>query len=233
MRPSILRAAFAGRTLPFLRPVRGCLLLCAAACVLLPSPASAAADASAGSGEAALGLAEKAREGLARTRSAEARFRQTSTFDFLDVPLTSSGRFCFSLENRKEPYVFWEYREPQRSGFALENDRAALWSGQDARAPSAAEKRMLDGMTAQILQWIAFDTESLRRQYEIRTGSSDLALLFVPRGESRLFSSIELVFVPDFSAIAELRFSGTDGGRTVIAFDIERRNERLSGDCRR
>ncbi|WP_418765223.1 LolA family protein [Mailhella sp.] len=188
--------------------------------------------ASASAAENVDALLEKASAGLSRTFALEARFHQRADFAFMDVPLESSGKLCFSLTERQK-IIFWEYREPERSGFRWVDGDVELWTGQDSRPASDAEKRFLNGMTDQILQWISFDPRRLKKRYHVSPGRMPLSLRFVPKEESALFSSIELTFSSDFSRIEELRFTGRQEDVTTIVFDAQRVNGELSEDCAR
>ncbi|WP_298067763.1 outer membrane lipoprotein carrier protein LolA [uncultured Mailhella sp.] len=177
-------------------------------------------------------LLEKASSGLARTFALEATFQQRAEFAFMDVPLESSGKLCFSLTEGQK-FIFWEYRSPERSGFRWRDGTVELWTGQTSRPASASERQFLNGMTEQLLQWTAFDPQQLKKRYHIEPGATPLSLRFIPREKSELFAAIELTFSPDLARIAELKFSGQEQEVTTLRFNVQSQNSALSEDCRR
>lgn len=187
---------------------------------------------SASAAESVEDLLARAAQGLAKTTTLEAQFFQRTTFAFMDIPLESSGKFCFSLQDRRQPMIFWEYRAPEVSGFRYTEGEAQLWLGTPAHQASSAEKRMLIGMTEQILQWISFDANQLKSRYHILPGSSDHSLKFVPLQESQLFTSVELTFSADYERIAEIGFTGKNDDATRITFNVQSINATLSDDCK-
>ncbi|MCH5277108.1 MAG: outer membrane lipoprotein carrier protein LolA [Desulfovibrionaceae bacterium] len=188
--------------------------------------------ASASAAESVEALLAQAAQGLGKTTTLEAQFLQRTTFAFMDIALESSGKLCFSLQNRRQPMIFWEYRAPDVSGFRYAGGEAELWLGTSAHQASSAEKQMLTGMTEQILQWVSFDTAQLKSRYQILPGSSDHSLKFVPAQESQLFASIELTFSDDYERIAELCFTGKNDDVTRIIFNVQSINTALSDDCK-
>lgn len=193
--------------------------------------------ASASAAESVDALLERAARGLAKTTTLEAGFSQRATFAFMDIPLESSGKLCFSLQDRRRPMIFWEYREPEISGFRYADGEAELWVGAPARQaahqPAGAEKQMLAGISEQILQWVSFDPGQLKERYQILPGGSDHSLNFVPLRESPLFASVELTFSDDYERIAEICFSGKNGDATRLVFHAQSVNTTLSDDCGR
>lgn len=178
-------------------------------------------------------IMQKAEEGLQKSALLEATFRQKTSLPFMDVPLESEGKFCFSIRDRQNPMIFWEYRKPDISGFLYENGKARLWNAQGEHALDGREMRFLSGMTDQILQWISFDPQKLKKIYEVSAGSSPDSLRFVPRGKSALFKAIELGFSASFDRLRQLRFIGPNDENTVITFNVQTMNRRLSEDCRK
>jgi hypothetical protein len=65
---------------------------------------------------------------MRETRSLEAAFRQEKRIPFLDLPLMAEGKLCFHVPQSSSPYIFWEYRDPSRSGFQYEGDSILIWS---------------------------------------------------------------------------------------------------------
>lgn len=178
-------------------------------------------------------LMDKAEKGLAKTPILEATFAQKTSMPFMDVDLNSSGKFCFSIEDRKNPSIYWEYREPDVSGFIYENGHARLWTAKSGHTLSSQEMKLLGGMTDQILQWISFDPENLKKIYDVSHGDAQNSLLFIPREESHLFKGIQLTFSDNFDRLTQLRFLGQNGEKTDITFHIDSMNQPLSKDCRK
>lgn len=190
--------------------------------ILVCTPAYAAEDVDT--------LLEKASLGLSRTFALETLFHQRATFSFIDVPLDSSGKLCFSLTDQQK-IIFWEYRKPERSGFRWVDGKVEFWTGQTPRLASDSEKHFLNGMRDQLLQWISFNPQQLKERYHVTAGHTPLSLHFIPKSKSLLFSSIDLTFSPDFSRIVELRFSGQEGDITTVVFNVQSVNRELSEDC--
>lgn len=174
-----------------------------------------------------------AERGLAKTTTLEANFSQKTTVPFMDVPLESSGKFCFSIKDRTNPLIFWEYRKPAISGFLLENGNALLWGAEGEHKMTAHEKRFLHAITEQIMQWISFDPAQLKKKYTISQGESSYSLRCVPKEKSHLFKAIELVFSDTFDRLKQLKFIGQEGEITTITFDVQSMNQPLSDDCRK
>lgn len=178
-------------------------------------------------------LLVQATHGLAKTTTLEAQFFQRTTFAFMDIPLESSGKLCFSLQDRRDPMIFWEYRKPEVSGFRYTKGEADLWFSSSTRQASPSEKQLLNGMTEQMLQWILFDVDQLKSRYHILPGRSGHSLKFVPLQESQLFSFIELTFSVNYERITELCFAGKNDDVTCIIFNVQNINTSLSSDCER
>lgn len=174
-----------------------------------------------------------AERGLAKTTTLEANFTQKTIVPFMDVPLESSGKFCFSIKDRTNPLIFWEYRKPAISGFLLENGNALLWGAEGEHKITSHEKRFLHAVTGQIMQWINFDPEELEKTYTISKGPSSYSLRCVPKEKSHLFKAIELVFSDTFDRLKQLKFIGQEDEETTISFDVQTMNQPLSDACRK
>lgn len=175
----------------------------------------------------------EAEQNLSKNSLLEATFKQTVTMPFIDVPLHSSGKFCFNISDRKKPAIFWEYQKPDISGFLYKDGKADFWTEDKTHALSESEMGYLKSMTDQILQWISFDPARLKQIYTIKAGSAPRSLLFEPKEKSRLFDAIGLTLSPDLRRLDELSFYGKKGEVTTIKFDVQTENKPLSQECRR
>lgn len=178
-------------------------------------------------------LISEAGRKLPQTTLLEARFAQKTTMPFIDVPLLSSGKFCFDIRKRQLPMIFWEYQKPDLSGFLYKDGKADFWTADKNHALSESEMGYLKSMTDQILQWVNFDPAKLGKIYVVSAGAKPRSLRFEPKEKSRLFSAIELVLSPDMDRLEELAFHGREGEVTTISFDVQGMNKPLSGECQR
>lgn len=178
-------------------------------------------------------LIAKAEHGLAKVHILEARFSQKTTAPFMDVPLESSGTFCFSIKERTNPLIFWEYQKPAVSGFFLENGNVLLWGTDGEHEMTAHEKHFLHSVIGQIMQWISFDPKRLGKTYEISRGAAPNSLRCIPKEKTHLFKAIELVLSETYDRLTQLKFLGQQDEETTLFFDVQSINQPLSDACRR
>lgn len=177
-------------------------------------------------------LMENAEKGLSQSKLLEARFHQKTTMPFMDVALESEGKFCFDINEPKNPVIFWEYQQPDISGFYLEKGKAAFWTAKSGKTLSDSEMKSLKGMTDQIIQWINFNPEQLLAIYDV-TQLGPRSLKFEPKEESRLFKAIEFILSEDMLTLDQLAFHGQNGEITTLKFNVEKLNQPLPPACRR
>lgn len=175
----------------------------------------------------------KAEQNLSQTNLLEARFGQMVSMPFIDIPLRSSGKFCFNISDKNSPMIFWEYQRPDISGFLYKNGKAEFWTSDKSHTLSESEMGYLKSMTDQILQWINFDPTRLKKIYTIQKGEKPRSLRFEPHVKSRLFAAIELVLSEDMRRLDELSFYGKKGEVTTITFNVQTENKPLSSECKR
>ena len=180
-------------------------------------------------------LLRRAAEGMKSTVALEAAFVQEKQIPFLDVPLMAEGKLCFRVPQGEHPFVFWEYRSPARSGFQYEEGSVRLWSGEgEGKTASPTEKAFLNAMLEQMMSWIAFDRETLGKEYVLSSvAGNEFSLQLTPRASQSVFSSIILEFSRDFTTLQSIRMTGHQGDTTLLTFHPQTRNASLSGDCRR
>lgn len=164
----------------------------------------------------------------------ETSFQQEKQVPFLDFPLRASGKLCFSIADKQRPYIFWEYREPEKSGFLFENGAAKLWTGEGGeRVARAQEKRFLLMMVEEMLQWISLDPVKLKKKYSLTLVAGQARCLrLTPHKANPFFSYADLCFRPSLMQLETLRFVGKEGEKTVLAFAEGGVNKALSADCR-
>lgn len=150
----------------------------------------------------------------------------------MDVALESEGKFCFDISQNKNPMIFWEYRQPDISGFFLENGKAAFWTAKSGKTLSDSEMKSLKGMTDQIIQWINFNPEQLLGIYNV-TQLGPRSLKFEPKEKSRLFKAIEFTLSEDMLTLDQLAFHGQNDEITTLKFNVEKLNQPLPPACRR
>lgn len=151
----------------------------------------------------------------------------------MDIPLNSDGKFCFDISDKKKPTIFWEYRNPDESGFLYQSGNVKFWNNSGEHEASSKQMRILDGMTKQILQWINFNPEELKKIYNVSVGKNPNSLYFVPKEKSRMFKAIELTFTPDYNRLSQLKFIGQNDEETAITFNVQHMNQPLSAECKK
>lgn len=179
-------------------------------------------------------LLARASQGMRETHSLEAAFRQEKRIPFLDLPLMAKGKLCFHVPQSSSPYIFWEYRDPSRSGFQYEGDSILIWSESSQKDLPAAEKGFLKALVTQMLHWIAFDQEAIDKEYILASvAGKKRTVQLTPRKASPVFKTIELEFSEDFATLSRIIMTGPQEDLTILTFQPLSINADLSGDCRR
>lgn len=179
-------------------------------------------------------LLDRASQGMRGTRSLEAAFLQEKRIPFLDLPLMAEGKLCFHVPQSSSPYIFWEYRDPSRSGFQYEGDSILIWSERSQKDVPAAEKGFLKALVTQMLHWIAFDQEAIDKGYILApVAGKARTVQLTPRKASSVFKTIELEFSEDFATLSRITMTGSQDDLTILTFQPLSINADLSDDCRR
>lgn len=204
------------------------LLLFLLCFVALPFPHQAVGKTSLPPAEAEAVL-QKLRAEAATITSLNCRFVQEKTLVLFSQTVRSEGAFVY----RRPDALRWEYRAPVASGFASANGKGIVWSkagGLDSRSP-LAERRELAALTEQILPWLTFDEEKLRREYILDVlAASPPTLRITPKSPvvRQFLASVTITFAASGAVAEKVRIQEGSGDVTLLHFSKPAINTRIA-----
>ena len=176
-------------------------------------------------------MLQKLRAEAAAITSLRCRFVQEKTL----VIFSQSVRFEGSVIYRKPDALRWEYSAPVASGFAFANGKGIVWSkagGLDSRSP-LAERRELAALTEQILPWLTFDEEKLRREYTLDVlAAAPPVIRITPKNFTvrQFLASLTITFMSSGAIAEEVRIQEGSGDVTLLRFSNPVVNVRVAGE---
>jgi outer membrane lipoprotein-sorting protein len=155
---------------------------------------------------------------LASVTTVRSDFIQETVIPMFAKPMRTNGRFIFKHPDA----LLWEYLSPLNEGFSLKGGKGYRWEdGRENKLFFTVQEDPLAAIIArQLVAWIAFDIQSISREYRIeRVESETLRLKMTPLREDMrsVIANITISFNQDGTAsLVELSEQG--GGRTSITF---------------
>lgn len=172
---------------------------------------------------------QKLRAETSAITSLSCRFVQEKALVLFSQTVRFEGSFVY----RRSGALRWEYSSPVVSGFAVANGKGIVWSGAgglDSRSP-LTERRELAVLAEQILPWLIFDEEVLRREYMLDVLSASPPILRVtPKSPAvrQFLASVLITFAPSGTVVKEVRIQEGGGDITLLRFSEPIINARIS-----
>ncbi|MBI9080490.1 MAG: outer membrane lipoprotein carrier protein LolA [Pseudodesulfovibrio sp.] len=162
-------------------------------------------------------------------QSISSHFSQEKHLEMFDEVLVSKGRFAF----QKPASLRWEYLEPFRAGFLLNDGTGKEWdeASDNERNFTLESSPAMSMVASQIMAWTTFDIEWLESRYTIQlTDTTPVTLELCPRGDAakEFLKYLTVTFSADNRTISLLELHETDGDFTRISFDNPRINDILA-----
>ena len=147
------------------------------------------------------------------------RFTLEKSFEHLDGPVVSQGRFFFA----RPDFLLWEQRTPAWTRLEVNGDRVEAWAGspdQPVRRPEMASGAARQ-VIREIMTWMKFEPRAIAAVYEVILESPEpLTLKAWPRrpGLRKYLDSIQIEFSADRRVVRRVVLSEALS-RSVLTFD--------------
>lgn len=175
---------------------------------LCPAPSRAADD---------LALLDGLGRSMAQVHSVQTRFVQEKQLAMLREPLRAEGRLYYQAPDS----LRWEYTAPEASGFTVRGGKGRRWDKGQELPVDLARDPVLGPMAGELLAWVKFDLDHIRRAYAIEVLQAAPPLLRLrPRAPqlARVLESLDIAFAADGRSVLQVDYREADGDATTIRF---------------
>ncbi len=144
-------------------------------------------------------------------------FKQEKFLPNFDAPLKTEGILFF---DKTKPYtLFWEYTTPYLSGVFFDNNEIHVWtkSRDEVRTPQDHEENFTQIMLDELVFWLNMNKEDIEKNYTIEV-LDKFSLKLNPKKKST-FTSVVLLFNPDYKSLKMLTFYESNESYTQLNFE--------------